>query len=123
MVSPQAKRVAMCELIATHGFSQRKACRLLAFDRSVGRYKPKPREDEGLKSKMISIAHERKRFGYRRIHIMLKREGLKVNHKRVYRLYKETGLKVRCRGGRKRALGSRMVDVHLPPSSAGEHLL
>ena len=102
----------MLELIVTHGFSQRKACRLLSFDRSVGRYKPKPKEDESLKSKIVLIAHERKRFGYRRIHIMLKREGLKVNHKRVYRLYRETGLKVRRRGGRKRALGSRMtVDV------------
>jgi putative transposase len=99
----------MRELIATHGFSQRKACRLLAFDRSVGRYKPKTKENEYLKSKIVSIAHERKRFGYRRIHIMLKREGFKVNHKRVYRLYRETGLKVRHRGGRKRALGSRMA--------------
>ena len=85
----------MNELINVHGFSQRQACKLLTFDRSVGCYKPKPKEDEGLKSKIVSIAHERKRFGYRRIHIMLKREGLKVNHKRVYRLYKETGLKVR----------------------------
>lgn len=109
MVSPQTKRMAMSELMAAHGLSQRKACRLLAFDRSVGRYKPKLNEDEGLKSKIISIAHKRKRFGYRRIHIMLKREGLKVNHKRVYRLYRETGLKVRQRGGRKRALGSRMT--------------
>ena len=98
----------MNELINVHGFSQRQACRLLAFDRSVGRYKPKPKDDEGLKSKIVSIAHERKRFGYRRIHIMLKREGLKVNHKRVYRLYKETGLKVRRRNGRKKALGSRI---------------
>lgn len=99
----------MRELIDAHGFSQRKACRLLTFDRSVGRYKPKPKDDESLRSKIVSIAHERKRFGYRRIQIMLKREGLKVNHKRVYRLYKETGLKVRRRGGRKRALGSRMA--------------
>lgn len=107
MVSPQAKRIAMQDLIVQHGFSQRHGCRLLACDRSVGRYKNKPKNDEGLRSKIISIAHERKRFGYRRIHIMLKREGLKVNHKKVYRLYRETGLKVRRRSGRKRALGSR----------------
>lgn len=99
----------MHELIGRQGFSQRQACRLLAFDRSVGRYKPKPKDDESLKSKIVSIAHERKRFGYRRIHIMLKREGLKVNHKRVYRLYTETGFKVRRRSGRKKALGSRMA--------------
>lgn len=98
----------MRELMITHGYSQRRACGLLAFDRSVGRYEPKLKNDEDLKSKIVSIAHERKRFGYRRIHIMLKREGLRVNHKKVYRLYKETGLKVRRRSGRKRALGSRI---------------
>lgn len=99
----------MEDLTTNHGFSQRRSCRLLAFDRSVGRYERKLKNDEQLKSKIISIAHERKRFGYRRIHIMLQREGYKANHKKVYRLYKEAGLKVRHRGGRKRALGSRVV--------------
>jgi putative transposase len=112
VVGPQAKRKAMEDLI-NHGFSQRRSCRLLAFDRSVGRYKRKLKNDEQLKNKIISIAHERKRFGYRRIHIMLEREGHKVNHKKVYRLYKETGLKVRRRSGRKRALGSRVVSQPL----------
>jgi putative transposase len=97
VVSPQAKREAMHELIA-QGFSQRRACSLLFFDRSVGRYKAKPKDNQHLKSKIISIAHERKRFGYRRIHIMMKREGYKVNHKKIYRLYKEIGLKIRRRG-------------------------
>lgn len=88
--------------------SQRRACQLVSLHRSVGRYKVLDQKDKPLKEKIVSLAHERKRFGYRRIHIMLKKEGLKVNHKRVYRLYTESGLKVRKRGGRKRALGSRL---------------
>ena len=56
---------------------------------------------------MKAIAHERRRFGYRRIHVLLKREGVSVNHKRLFRLYREENLSVRKRGGRKRALGTR----------------
>ena len=54
-----------------------------------------------------ALAHERRRFGYRRLHILLKRAGMTVNHKRVFRLYREERLTVRRRGGRKRAIGTR----------------
>jgi putative transposase len=60
---------------------------------------------------MKAIAHERRRFGYRRIHIMLKREGTLVNHKKLFRLYREEKLSVRKRGGRKRAIGTRAPMV------------
>ena len=56
---------------------------------------------------MLELASERRRFGYRRLHILLKREGVEVNWKKLYRLYKEERLTVRKRGGRKRALGTR----------------
>jgi transposase InsO family protein len=56
---------------------------------------------------MKAIAHERRRFGYRRVHVLLKREGYVVNHKRLFRLYREERLAVRRRGGRKRAIGTR----------------
>jgi len=56
---------------------------------------------------MGAIARERRRFGYRRLHVMLKREGLIVNHKKLFRLYREEKLSVRRRGGRRRALGTR----------------
>lgn len=81
---------------------------MVNLHRSVGRYARKRDEDSQLKERIISIARERKRFGYRRIHILLKRMGFQINHKKVYRLYKEAGLKVLKRGGRKRALGSRV---------------
>ena len=56
---------------------------------------------------MKELASERRRFGYRRLHILLKREGWQVNWKKLYRLYREEGLTVRKRGGRKRAIGTR----------------
>jgi transposase InsO family protein len=52
-------------------------------------------------------ALERRRFGYRRLHILVRREGIVLNHKKLYRLYREERLIVRKRGGRKRALGTR----------------
>ena len=56
---------------------------------------------------MKEVAAERRRFGYRRIHIMLERQGIYMNQKKLRRLYREEGLQVRKRGGRKRALGTR----------------
>jgi putative transposase len=56
---------------------------------------------------MKAIAQERRRFGYRRLHVLLKREGYVINHKRLFRLYREEKLAVRRRGGRKRAIGTR----------------
>ena len=56
---------------------------------------------------MREIASERRRFGYRRIGLMLAREGLTMNHKKLMRLYKEEGLVVKRRRGRKRATGTR----------------
>lgn len=109
MVSPQAKKKAMETIVNQHEISQRRACKLVSLHRSVGRYVLRSNEEGLLKERIIALAHQRKRFGYRRILILLKNEGLKVNHKRVYRLYKESGLKVLKRGGRKRALGSRLA--------------
>ncbi|MGY4568077.1 hypothetical protein ACVWY5_001147 [Bradyrhizobium sp. USDA 3256] len=56
---------------------------------------------------MRTIARERRRFGYRRLHVLLKREGYVINHKKLFRLYREEKLAVRRRGGRKRAIGTR----------------
>jgi putative transposase len=98
----------MHRMLNKHPVSQRKICQLLGLNRSVGRYQSK-KEDESCKIKILQHAHERKRFGYRRIHLLLKMEGIKVNHKKVYRLYKQLGLKVHKRAHRKRAIGHRGV--------------
>jgi putative transposase len=64
-------------------------------------------DDLDLRERMRAIAHQRRRFGYRRIHVLLRRDGIIVNHKKLFRLYREERLSVRKRGGRKRAVGSR----------------
>ena len=113
MVTPGARREAVVHACEVHGVSQRRACAVLAVDRSSVRYRSCRASDAGLRSAMKQIAAERRRFGYRRIHILLAREGWKVNHKKLRRLYREERLQVRRRGGRKRALGTRrpMVDA------------
>ena len=60
-----------------------------------------------MRERLRALARERRRFGYRRLHVLLRREGFIVNHKRLFRLYREERLMVRRRGGRKRALGTR----------------
>jgi putative transposase len=71
------------------------------------RYRSRRPDDQALRERLRALAHERRRFGYRRLHVFLKREGYAVNHKRLFRLYREERLAVRRRGGRKRALGTR----------------
>jgi putative transposase len=71
------------------------------------RYQALRTDDAELRERMKAIAHERRRFGYRRLHVLLRREGHLVNHKRLFRLYREEKLAVRRRGGRKRAIGTR----------------
>ena len=78
------------------------------------RYRSRRPDDRELRDGCEALAHERRRFGYRRLHVLLRREGFTVNHKRLFRLYREERLMVRRRGGRKRALGTRapMVVPH-----------
>ncbi len=71
------------------------------------RYQTTRMDDAGLRQRMRAIAQERRRFGYRRLHVLLKREGYLINHKKLFRLYREEKLAVRRRGGRKRAIGTR----------------
>lgn len=82
--------------------SQRRACRLVGISRSVMRYKPSVAADEqALRDRITELAQQRRRFGYRRIHALLRREGVEANHKRVYRLYRAQGLAVSKRKRRK----------------------
>lgn len=107
MVTPDAKRKAVAHVVAVHGISQRRACEMLAVDRSSIRYRSIRPDDAAERSAMKAVAAERRRFGYRRIHIMLERQGIVMNLKKLRRLYREERLQVRKRGGRKRALGTR----------------
>ncbi len=77
--------------------SERRACRLVGIDRTSCRYRAREQEPQGLRDRLRSLAAERRRFGYRRLTVLLRREGWAVNHKRVYRLYRQEGLGVRRR--------------------------
>jgi len=87
--------------------SGRRAQRIVGLSRGTAHYKSK-RNDEALRVAMKRIAAERRRFGYKRLAIMLRREGHVHNLKKIYRIYREEGLMVRCRKGRKRAIGTRL---------------
>ena len=111
MVTPDVKRKAVAHLIDRHQVSQRRACAVLQVDRSSIRYQSKRSDDTDLRQAIRRVAVERRRFGYRRINVMLQREGIHVNHKKLRRIYAEEKLQVRRRGGRKRALGTRRPMV------------
>ncbi len=78
--------------------SERRACQLVGLSRTVLHYESKAQPDnEHLQARLIELAGERRRFGYRRLHALVRREGVRANHKRIYRLYREAGLAVRRR--------------------------
>ena len=113
MVTPAARRQAVAHVCATQGVSERRACEALDLDRSTIRYRSRRPDDAEARLRLRALASVRRRFGYRRLHFLLKREGLAMNQKRFRRLYREEGLQVRKRGGRKRALGMR-APIPLP---------
>jgi putative transposase len=108
MVTPAASREAVAHLVEVHEMSERRACHVISADRSSIRYRARRPDDAQLRSRLRQLAQQRRRFGYRRLHVLLKREGCEVNRKRIQRLYVEEKLQVRRRGGRKRALGTRV---------------
>jgi putative transposase len=81
--------------------SERRACKAIDCCRMTMRYKTTRADDAGLRQRMRAIAQERRRFGYRRLHVLLRREGYLINHKKLFRLYRGEKLAVRRRGGRK----------------------
>ena len=107
MVTPAQRREAIAHLIAARQMSERRACRVAGVERALVRYRSRRPDDAELRTRLRALAHERRRFGYRRLHVLLRREGWTVNRKRVQRLYREERLMVRKRSGRKRALGLR----------------
>lgn len=78
--------------------SIRRACLLVGLSRTVLNYKPKNQPvNEHIQARLMTLAAERRRFGYRRLHALVRREGIVANHKRIYRLYTEAGLAVKRR--------------------------
>ena len=111
MVTPAGYREAAGHLQAAYEMSERRACRVLGVDRTSVRYQATRPDDGALRDRLKALAQERRRFGYRRLHVLLRQEGYVVNHKRTQRLYREEGLSVRRRRCRKRAVGTRAPMV------------
>ena len=112
MVKPAAYRQAVGFLRSEFEFSERRACSVLGHARSSNRYVPRRTMIEGLLDQLRRDAMERPRFGYRRLHVLLRRRGWRVNHKRVYSMYRAEGLAVRRKKRKRLAAGLRVV---LPP--------
>jgi putative transposase len=92
--------------MAQHGLSQRRACALAMVDPKTVRREPVADNPE-IRARLRALAGERRRFGYRRLGVLLEREGVMMNEKKLFRLYRDEGLSVRRRRGRKRATGTR----------------
>jgi putative transposase len=101
-------RVEVGYLRSTFGPSERRACGLLEMAVSSYRYRSQRQGDGELREKLVVLAGEKPRFGYRRLHVLLKRSGEQVNHKRLWRVYREAGLCV------KRKKRKRLVRAGCP---------
>jgi len=94
-VTPARRRAAVIWLRQRYAFSERRACRLVGIGRASARYRTMRDGDAEVRARLRTLGAERPRFGYRRLHALLRREGIVVNHKRIERLYREEGLAVR----------------------------
>lgn len=101
-------------MIGTFHISTQRACSVVQLNRSTFYLKSTAKDQTPLRTRLRELAAARPRFGYPRLHVLLRREGWKVNIKRVYRLYKLEGLEVRTKKRQKRASHLRVV----PPAAA-----
>ena len=107
MVGPAAKRDAVAHLRGVLEMSERRACSLVAADRKMIRYQSRRPPDAELRARLHELANQRRRFGYRRLYILLRDDGEPSGINRIYRLYREEGLAVRKRRSRRKAVGTR----------------
>ena len=114
MTTPAARREAAGQVSETMGLSERRACRVVGVNRSTVRYASRRRDDGPVLERLRALAGRWRRYGYRRLTVLLRREGQEINAKRVYRLYQEAGLAVRRRRrkrvARLRGEGMTVVD-------------
>ena len=101
------KRAAVAHLQARMGLSERRACQIVGADRKMVRYRSVRPPETVLRQRLRDLANERRRFGYRRLFVLLRREGEPSGINRIYRLYREEGLAVRKRRARRKAIGTR----------------
>jgi putative transposase len=112
-VKPAQKRAAVQFFRVGFQVSERRACQVAGVSRSTWRYRSQARDQTALRVRLRDLAAARVRYGYRRLHVLLRREGWRINHKRVYRLYREEGLGIRVKRKKKRVCLPRVAP---PPA-------
>jgi putative transposase len=108
-VKPAQKRAVAHYFRVGFRVSERRACRLVGVARTSYRYRSQAADQTALRLHLRGLAATRVRYGYRRLHVLLRREGWRVNHKRIYRLYREEGLGIRVKRRKKLASASRLL--------------
>jgi putative transposase len=101
-LKPARRRQLVDEILTTWQVSIRRACGVIRAERSSYHYRGRRADQAALKKRIKEIAETRVRYGYRRVHVLLKREGWPVNGKRIYRLYREQGLQLRNKSPKRR---------------------
>ena len=109
-MKPARARKAVDYLRTSYRISIRRACRAFPLDRSTYHYRPRRPEQAPLRKRIRELAETRIRYGYRRIHVLLRREGWMVNHKRVRRLYTEEGLQLRNKSPKRKVSAKLRED-------------
>jgi len=112
---PAHKRTLVVEVVDHYRVSERRACQVIQISRTSYRYRSIRDEQVPLRLRINEIAKTRVRYGYKRIHVLLRREGWIVNHKRVYRIYCEEGLNLRARKPKRRKSAAQRVQR--PPAT------
>jgi putative transposase len=107
-VKPAARRELVSSVRQKYGLSEKRACGLIGITRWINRYQSRRDDQVDLRLRLRELAGSRVRYGYRRLTVLLRREGRKVNAKRIYRLYREEGLQVRTKPRAKRAAHARV---------------
>jgi len=108
MVAPAVKREVVAHLKVPSGLSERRACQIAGADRKMVRDPSQRAPDRVLRGRLRDLANERRRFGHRRLFVLLRREGEPSGINRICRLYREEGLTVRKRKTRRKAIGTRV---------------
>ncbi len=120
---PSRKREAVQDLQTAFDVSERRACEVVDQPRSTQRYESQPRDDEAaLTRRMLQLAQERPRFGYRRIGWLLRQDGWQASDTRVYRLWRREGLKVPQKRRKRRRLGTSENGCHVRKSEHKDHV-
>ena len=117
MVGASQRRSAVRYLTRHYSVSERRGCAVTGTSRSTYRYASKRPSQEALRQRIRDLAHSRVRYGYKRIHVLLKRQGIHVNKKRVYRLYCEEGLQLRPRRPRRHVTAAKRQPPRAKPSA------